>query len=297
MRRVSANPPAGRRRGAKATATKRRNVRRRKVFRPSRRTVMAASLAVAIATVAGGAYWSWTSGAVARTASAVQRGIIAFTVDLGLSVQQVYLEGRHETDTETILATLGVKASDPILTIDPEQARLQLENLGWVASARVQRQLPDTLFVRIVERQAAAIWQRGGRFVLVDADGAVIGSQGLERFGHLKVIVGDKAPLRTRDLMDVLASAPAISEHVQAAVWVSGRRWNLRLSNGIDVRLPEEDPAAALERLASLDADHGIIDRDIKAIDLRLPDRLIIRMSEGAKLKTEITASRGGDET
>jgi len=297
MRRVSANPPARRKRRAKPAATKKRPVRRRKTFRPSRRTVLAASLAAAIMAAGGGAYWSWTSGAVARGALAVQRGLVAFTVDLGLSVRQVYLEGRQQTDTETILATLGIKAGDPILTIDPEAARLQLEDLGWVASARVQRQLPDIVFVRIVERQAAAIWQRGGRFVLVDADGVVIGSQGLERFGHLKVIVGDKAPFRTRDLMNVLATAPTISQRVQAAVWVSGRRWNLRLANGIDVRLPEEDPAAALERLASLDADHAIIDRDIKAIDLRLPDRLIIRMSEGAKLKTEISASRGGDET
>jgi len=297
MRRLSAPPPARRRKRTAAAAPKRRQTRRRKTFRPSRRTLTIAALALAIGAVGGGAYWSWTSGAVARATAAVHRGIVAFTVDLGLSVQQVYVEGRQETDPEMVLAALGVKAGDPILTIDPEQARLQLEDLGWVASARVQRQYPDTLFVRIVERRAAAIWQRGGRFVLVDADGAVIGSHGLDRFSHLKVIVGDKATLRTRHLMSVLASAPAISERVQAAVWVGGRRWNLRLSNGIDVRLPEEEPAAALERLASLDADHGIIDRDIKAIDLRMPDRLIIRMSEGAKLKTEARAPRAGNET
>ncbi len=133
--------------------------------------------------------------------------------------------------------------------------------------------------------------------MLVDADGAVIGSHGLERFSHLKVIVGDEAPFRARHLMTVLASAPAISEHVEAAVWVGGRRWNLRLSNGVDVRLPEEEPAAALQRLAGLEADHGIINRDIRAIDLRLPDRLIIRMSEGAKLKTEIRSASKGNET
>ncbi len=297
MRRVKANPPARRRGAAKTAARRPRRTRRRKSFRPSRRTVAAAMLALLVAGIGAGAYWSWTSGAVARTLAAVERGVFAFTVDLGLAVRQVYVDGRAETDSDMILAALGVRAGDPILTFDPEAARLQLEDLGWIASAKVRRQLPDTLLVTLVERRAAAIWQRGGRFVLVDPDGAVIGSDGLDRYGHLKVIVGDNAPTKTRDLMAVLANAPAISDRVQAAVWVSDRRWNLRLSNGVDVRLPEEDPAAALARLANLDADHGIIDRNIKAIDLRLPDRLIVRMGEGAKLKTEIRKHGAGNET
>lgn len=298
MRRVKANPPAQRRRAKTPKRTaKRRRSRRKVAFRPTRRQLVAASLALAIAAAGSSGYWAWASGAVARTAATIERGVVAFTVDLGLAVRQVYVEGRRETDTAMILAALDVARGDPILTFDPEQARQRLEELGWVASASIQRHLPDLLHVRITERRAAAIWQRDGRFVLVDADGAVIGSHGLDRFGHLKVIVGDKAPFQTRHLMSVLSSAPEVSERVRAAVWVGDRRWNLRLENGIDISLPEEDPAGAWQRLATLDTDHAILDRDIKAIDLRLPDRLIIRMSEGAKLKTQVKAPAKGSET
>jgi cell division protein FtsQ len=71
-------------------------------------------------------------------------------------------------------------------------------------------------------------------------------------------------------------------DFVRASVLVGERRWNLRLKNGIDVRLPESDVAPALERLVALDNEKNLITRDIVAIDLRLPDRVTVRLSEAA---------------
>ena len=71
-------------------------------------------------------------------------------------------------------------------------------------------------------------------------------------------------------------------DFVHASVLVGERRWNLRLNNGIDVRLPESDVAPALERLVVLDNEKNLITRDIVAIDLRLPDRVTVRLSEAA---------------
>jgi cell division protein FtsQ len=71
-------------------------------------------------------------------------------------------------------------------------------------------------------------------------------------------------------------------DFVRASVLVGERRWNLRLKNGIDVRLPESGVATALERLVALDREKNLITRDILAIDLRLPDRVTVRLSEAA---------------
>ncbi len=64
---------------------------------------------------------------------------------------------------------------------------------------------------------------------------------------------------------------------VEAAVRVGGRRWNLRLKGDIDVRLPEDDAAGAWTRLAEYEKTHQVLERDVRILDLRLPDRLIIR--------------------
>ncbi len=110
-----------------------------------------------------------------------------------------------------------------------------------------------------------------------DAKGAVVQDEAGE-FAHLPIVVGDDAPAHAEALLFLLATEPDLQKRVTAAVRVGGRRWNLKLDNGIDVRLPEEDAASAWSRLATLERDNKLLSRDVVAIDLRLPDRLIVRV-------------------
>ena len=88
---------------------------------------------------------------------------------------------------------------------------------------------------------------------------------------------------------------------MRAAILVAERRWNLRLSNGIDVRLPETDVEGALDRLVALDRDKKILSRDITMVDLRLPDRVSVRLSDASAqardeaLKANGKKKKGGD--
>jgi cell division protein FtsQ len=150
--------------------------------------------------------------------------------------------------------------------------------LGWVANAEVERRLPNTIFVRLFERAPVAVWQRNGKFLLVDSEGVVIGESGAGQRSDLTLIVGAKAPRHASTLLVMLDTQPQLMERVVAAVRVADRRWNLRLDNGIDVRLPEVNPQAAWDRLAELEAEHKLLERDIIVIDLRLPERLVVRM-------------------
>jgi cell division protein FtsQ len=50
----------------------------------------------------------------------------------------------------------------------------------------------------------------------------------------------------------------------------------------MDVRLPETGTEAALATLVKLDSDEQLLSRDITSIDLRLPDRVTVRLSEDA---------------
>ena len=61
------------------------------------------------------------------------------------------------------------------------------------------------------------------------------------------------------------------------AVRVGGRRWNLRFHGGTDVRLPETGAAEAWAQFARIERQHGVLQRDVDSIDLRLPDRLVVR--------------------
>ena len=65
---------------------------------------------------------------------------------------------------------------------------------------------------------------------------------------------------------------------VSAAVRVDGRRWNLRIDNAIDVLLPQQQPAEAWTRLGQLERSSQLLKRDVQVVDMRLPDRLVLRV-------------------
>jgi cell division protein FtsQ len=147
-----------------------------------------------------------------------------------------------------------------------------------VQSARVERRLPNTIVVSLTERRPFAIWQFQGKFRLVDRAGQVV-DQDLAEVKELPLIVGAGAPAAAAPLLDLVGKYPALLSRMVAAVRVGERRWNLRLNTGADVMLPEGAEQAALERLMTLHQGQALLDRPLKAVDMRLPDRLVVRPS------------------
>jgi cell division protein FtsQ len=56
----------------------------------------------------------------------------------------------------------------------------------------------------------------------------------------------------------------------------------LKLDRGIEARLPEEGEAEAIGRLASLVREQKLLERAIVAVDLRMPDRVVMRLNDEA---------------
>lgn len=242
----------------------------------------AAMAVLCLGLVGGGGAWLWRSGWAERQLAAAEHAALAATAAAGLRLEEVLLTGRRETAREDLLALLRLERGQPTLGIDPAALRTALEDLPWVRTAAVERRLPGTLFIEILEHEPLALWQRAGRLVLIGRTGAVIPEPRLGRFADLPVVVGDEAPAHAAALLDMLAVEPALARRVTAAVLVGGRRWNLRLDDRIDIRLPEEDGAAAWRELARLEREHRLLAHDLLAVDLRLPDRLIVRLTPEA---------------
>lgn len=265
--------------------SKRRGRRRRGAGlsqRQRRLLLLAAAMVLVGGTVTGGSWWLARSGWVGETMAAADRLLHRQLVSAGLEVREIFVTGRSETGKQQILAALEVRRGQSIARFDPRGARDRLLALGWVKSVRVERRLPDTIIVRVEERQPLALWQHGGRHVLIDRDGEPITRERLGRFASLPVVIGPDAPAHAATLVDMMAGDPVLFAQVEAAVRVGGRRWNLRMKNGVDVKLPEGEEASAWARLARLAQEHDILARDVVAIDLRLPDRLVVRLTPAA---------------
>jgi cell division protein FtsQ len=222
----------------------------------------------------------------------VEAWLMARSAALGLRIADIRVEGRATTDRETILAALGADLGTPILAVDPKRAERRLEALPWVSSALIERRLPDTIYVRLIERRPLALWQHDGKLQLIDDEGSVIPVARLDRFAKLPLMVGPDAAREAAALLAMLAKQPDLDRRVTAAVRVGGRRWNLRIDGRIDVLLPADDAADAWAALAHLERSSAILDRDVEAVDMRLPDRLVVRVVPQAPKEAAPTSGK-----
>lgn len=277
----------------KPAKTPKRNAVRRRVWpRWMRPALLVSAVALVLGGLGGAGVWGVRSGALETAIAKAAAYYELANRSAGLVVREVLVDGRQETSRARMLTALKVNRGDLILSFDVNAAQERLQSMGWIASARVERHLPDTIRVSVVERVPVAVWQHKDNFLLVDAAGTVIGSDGVERFRDLKIVVGKDAPKHAQALIAMLQEHPKLMVRVKAAVRSGGRRWNLRMDNGIDVRLPETDAFAAWDRLAKYEAQHKLLGRDIGSIDLRLPDRVVVKVRHEKPIKKSQRGSR-----
>jgi cell division protein FtsQ len=246
---------------------------------------IAGSCLVGLGALVGGAIWldrADVAGRIAATGGELRQQALRTTARAGLGVRTITVTGREQTRAAEIVAALGVREGAPLLGFDTAAARTELERLPWIRSAAVERRFPDTVLVRLTERQPMALWQTQGRFAVVDTEGKEIGKVDPGAFRHLVVVVGEDAPRHTQGLLALLAAEPDLKKHVTAAIRVAGRRWDLVLTNDIRVQLPEQEIGAAWQKLADAARRERLLDRAISQIDLRAPDRMTLRVMAAA---------------
>lgn len=200
----------------------------------------------------------------------------------GTRIAEVSLSGQRQVSREEIFAAAGVTANSSLLFLDVADAREKLEAIPWIAEATVRKLYPDRLQITVTEREAFALWQLNGKVSVIAADGTPLSAKVEPRLASLPFVVGAGAAARAREFLAVLDQHPAIRDQVRASILVGERRWNLRLKSGIDIRLPENDIEGALTRLVRLDREKSLLSRDITAIDMRIADRVSVRLSDQA---------------
>lgn len=211
----------------------------------------------------------------------------AVTARTGFAIDEIRVSGNIETSEIDIFDRVGLDGWTSLIGFDVHEARLRIESLPWVEDVAVRKVYPSTLEVRVDERAPFAIWQHGAALTLIEADGTVIAPLSGQRHATLPLVVGRGADKAAAEFLARVAAYPAIASRIRGYVRVSDRRWNLRLDNGVTVKLPEQGEAGALAELAALDAGSGLLSRDIRAVDMRLPDRLVVRLSPDAAAARE----------
>jgi cell division protein FtsQ len=240
---------------------------------------IAAAVALLLGSVAFGVV---RGGHLSEFADQLRDARDALTNAAGFRVTSIALSGVHQLSGGAVLELAGVNEHTSLLTLDAAAVRTRLKSNPWIADATVLKLYPGQLNIALTERKPFALWQKGGKISVIAADGAVLEPYDGSRFTALPLVVGAGAGARARAFLALLDRYPAVRNQLRAAVLIAERRWSVVLNNGIELKLPEQDAGQALDTLLRLDRDDRILSRDIAVVDLRLPDRVTVQLSDEA---------------
>jgi cell division protein FtsQ len=212
---------------------------------------------------------------IASHGGTVRQALAETAAEIGFRVEQIDLPPNSKTPYASILKALGVQKGDPILAVSLPDAKAKLEKIAWIRAATVERVLPDKLRIVLDERRPFAVWQNHGNFTLVDEFGNVVSDTDIAAFVPvLPLVVGEGAPADAARLIGFYNHFAPLNGRMLAAIRVGGRRWDLCMTSGAIVQLPEGAEEPALGKLAELQQSKALLDRPLAEIDLRLPDKL-----------------------
>ena len=244
----------------------------------------AATIASALLISAFSAYGAILGGHVPTVVQAI-------TARSGFAIDDVRMAGNKETSDIDVLERLSLDGWTSLIGMDAEAARQRIAELPWVETASVRKIYPDTLEVTMVERKPFAIWQHGRSLSLIDGKGRIIVPFRHDRYATLPLIIGAGANDVAAEFVSRLQTTRELSARVKAYIRVAERRWDLRLENGLTIKLPEFNEDAAISEIVALDRDQGILSRDIAAVDMRFDDRLVVKLTPEAVLRRNAVLS------
>lgn len=229
--------------------------------------------------------WVWHSRWPHTVATGLFVSSVQATKEVGFAVSDVTVRGRHYTDRQKLFKALGVRSGSPIFMFDPDKAHKNIMGMPWTASVTVLRSLPNKIIIKLVERKPIARLQHNKKTIVIDSHGKELMAAKSEQFATLPLVVGDAEPKQIRVLLTLLQRRPVVARMLKAAVRVGKRRWNFHLRPKLLVKLPERGLQKALTNLTSLIQKKKVLERNIKTIDLRLSNRMILEPHESTSTK------------
>ena len=210
----------------------------------------------------------------------------------GFAIKAVTITGTREMSEAEILSVAGVGPRNSLVFLDVAAIRARLKAVPLIKDASVSKLYPNRLLIEVEERQPFALWQKDGAVSLVAADGTPIDDMKDPRYERLPLVVGDGANARLTEYMGVLDAAGELRDRIRAGMFIAGRRWTLKTDSGIEIELPERNPADAMARLATLEHDGHILEKDVISLDLRIPGRVVARLTADAAAARADTLSK-----
>ena len=207
---------------------------------------------------------------------AISRDFYQFTANIGFTTKNIIIEGQKYTSNDQIAKTLKIRPGMPILAISLSDLKDRLEKLDWIKQAIIERRLPGNIHIYIIERTPIALGQKDHKLYIIDDEGEIINEKELAAHISLPIIIGDGAEIYANSLITTLKADPELFKHITSIIRISEHRWNVRLDNDLEVKLPSKDLDKAWKKIIKMYKKKDLFSPRNAVIDLRIPNKIFI---------------------
>lgn len=227
--------------------------------------------------VAGAA---WMGGSLSRMEQRMGHWMDSSARSMGFAIEHIVIEGVSEEIGREIRDAIMIVPGENMFRADPELIRTRAEATRLVMNVRVNRFWPNRVIIVATALEPVALFQQEEGFAAIDRLGGAARLQMPNEDEALLKIAGAGAPEAVTDLVAALTPYPGLEARISLATRIEERRWDLELSSGHVIRLPDDVLLAdTLQRLEETHLEFSLLDRPAAVIDLRAGERIFLKPS------------------
>ena len=206
-------------------------------------------------------------------------------INYGFYLQNIYISGNNNLQREDILSIINDQEYKTIFDINLFKIRNNLLLNEWIETVKIERTLPSSIKIQIIEKKPVAIWQTKLGNKLITKDGSIISNANVTAFKNsLPIIIGKGANKDAFLILQILKKNPDLYNNVWSISYINKRRWNVHLNQGLIVLLPRIKIYDAWTKIGFLQKKYKILDIGLTEIDIRNKNQIFAKINFNKKL-------------
>ena len=206
-------------------------------------------------------------------------------INYGFHLQNIYITGNNNLQKVDILNIINDKKYKTIFDVNLFEIHNNLLLNEWIETVKIERTLPSSIKIQIIEKNPVAIWQTKLGNKLITEDGSIISNANVTTFkNRLPIIIGEGANKNAFLILQILRKNPDLYNNVWSISYINKRRWNVHLKQGLIVLLPRKKIHAAWTKIDFLQRKYKILDIGLTEIDIRNQDQIFAKINFDKKL-------------
>ena len=208
-----------------------------------------------------------------------------FLINKGFKIKNVLISGTHNLSQDYLRNIINTQNHINILNVNLHTIYNKIIQNSWVEETYVERILPDTIKIKVLEKKPIAIWQNHKGNKLITINGDVISHANVNKFKNsFPIIKGEKSKENISTILKILETNKNFAKNIWSLTFINQRRWDLHFNQGLIVRLPSQDVIKAWQKIIKLQNSYNILNLRLTEIDLRNPEQILGKINFDKKI-------------